>query len=71
MIRILPITILFLLAFVGFIAFKSYNNAVADQQTEEIVAQLAQDLSQLEPAAGDKAKEKEEGSGKTGKKRQC
>lgn len=68
MIRILPITILFLLAFAGFVAVKSYDKAVEDQQTDKIIAQLSQDLSQLEPAAGaeekkpEKETEKKEGA---------
>jgi len=59
MIRVLPITILFLFIFVGFTAFKSYNKEnekveqTSDKETDAIVAQLDKDLNQLETAAGE------------------
>ena len=65
MIRILPTTILFMLAFVGFIGFKSYSDSAQDKETDKIVSQLNQDLSQLEPASGGEkpaAEKKEEGA---------
>jgi len=53
MFRILPITILVLFAFAGFISFKNYTDFKKNFESEVNVAVISKDFSQLEPSAGD------------------
>ena len=52
MFRILPITILVLFAFAGFIIFKNYTDFKKNFENEVNVAFISKDFSQLEPASG-------------------